>query len=107
MRLTARAAAAATLLIAISVGGTAFAQKKGGILRTYDPDSPGGMSIMEESTVFARGPMMGVFNNLIMFDQHKPQVSLALDRARSGDKLGVERGRDRADVQAPPGRQIS
>jgi peptide/nickel transport system substrate-binding protein len=34
------------------------------------------MSILEESTVFAEGPMMGVFNNLIMFDQHLKQNSL-------------------------------
>src|SRR5215831_10477060 len=38
---------------------TAAAQKPGGVLKTYDPDSPGGMSIMEEATVFAAGPMMG------------------------------------------------
>jgi peptide/nickel transport system substrate-binding protein len=77
MRSTLGAAvAASTLVIAISAGSTAFAQKPGGILRTYDPDSPGGMSIMEEATVFARGPMMGVFNNLIMFDQHVAQNSL-------------------------------
>jgi peptide/nickel transport system substrate-binding protein len=77
MRSTLGAAvAASTLVIAISAGSTAFAQKPGGILRTYDPDSPGGMSIMEEATIFARGPMMGVFNNLIMFDQHVAQNSL-------------------------------
>src|SRR5262249_28316989 len=34
------------------------------------------MSIHEEATVFAEGPMMGVFNNLVMFDQHVPQNSL-------------------------------
>ena len=60
----------------MSAGGTASAQKHGGILRIYNPDSPGGMSILEEATVFARGPMMGVFNNLVMFDQHVPQNSL-------------------------------
>jgi peptide/nickel transport system substrate-binding protein len=77
MKSTLRAAGAATgLLIALACGGAAFAQKPGGILKTYDPDSPGNMSIMEQSTVFARGPMMGVFNNLIMFDQHVPQDSL-------------------------------
>ena len=63
------------LVFAISAG-PALAQKQGGILKTYDPDSPGGMSILEEATVFARGPMSGVFNNLIMFDQHVPQNSL-------------------------------
>jgi peptide/nickel transport system substrate-binding protein len=34
------------------------------------------MSILEEATVFARGPMMGVFNNLVVFDQHVTQNSL-------------------------------
>src|SRR5947207_13433863 len=60
----------------VLMGGAADAQKRGGILKTYDPDSPGGMSPQEEATVFARGPMMGVFNNLIIFDQHVPQNSL-------------------------------
>src|SRR5262245_58098719 len=64
------------LLPILFVCHTAAAQKSGGVLKTYDPDSPGGMSIMEEATVFAEGPMMGVFNNLIMFDQHVPQNSL-------------------------------
>ena len=63
--------------IAMSSATPALAQKQGGILRTYDPDSPEGLSIQEEATVFARGPMMGVFNNLIMYDQHVPQNSLA------------------------------
>jgi peptide/nickel transport system substrate-binding protein len=70
------AAVASTLLIAASGGGTASAQKAGGILRMYSIDSPSSMSILEESTVFAEGPMMGVFNNLIMFDQHVKQNSL-------------------------------
>src|ERR1700758_5809979 len=55
---------------------TALAQKAGGILRMYTPDSPASMSILEESTVFAEGPMMGVFNNLVMVDQHVKQTSL-------------------------------
>src|ERR1700730_2242031 len=77
MKLNLRAAAAGSaLVIAISIGGAALAQKQGGVLKTYDPDSPGGLSIQEEATVFARGPMMGVFNNLIMYDQHVPQNSL-------------------------------
>ena len=47
-----------------------------GILKMYSPDSPASMSIHEEATVFAEGPMMGVFNNLVMFDQHVPRNSL-------------------------------
>ena len=70
------AVAAGVLLISISGGGTASAQKRGGILRMYSIDSPAGMSILEESTVFAEGPMTGLFNNLIIFDQHVRQNSL-------------------------------
>jgi peptide/nickel transport system substrate-binding protein len=77
MRPNLRAAVAAGVsLIAMADAGTAFAQKSGGILRMYSPDSPASMSILEEATVFAEGPMMGVFNNLVMFDQHVKQNSL-------------------------------
>src|SRR5271169_3467328 len=75
-KLRIAAIAASVLLIAISAGGTAFAQKQGGILRMYTPDSPASMSIHEEVTVYAQGPMMGVFNNLVMFDQQVKQDSL-------------------------------
>ena len=34
------------------------------------------MSPLEEATGFAVGPMMGVFNNLVLFDQHVKQNSL-------------------------------
>src|SRR6516225_8869124 len=54
----------------------AFAQKPGGVLRIPMGTSPASMSIHEESTIAALGPMMGVFNNLVMFDQHVPQNSL-------------------------------
>src|SRR5881398_1884335 len=43
----------------------------------YDPDSPPTMSILEEATIGSQAPMMGVFNNLVMFDQHVPQNSLS------------------------------
>src|SRR6516225_6437751 len=64
------------LLIVLFAMSTALAQKPGGVLRMYSPDSPASMSILEEATVFAEGPMMGVFNNLVMYDQHVPQNSL-------------------------------
>jgi len=54
----------------------ALAQKSGGILKMYDPDSPASMSIHEEATIVSERPMMGVFNNLVMFDQHVKQNSL-------------------------------
>jgi peptide/nickel transport system substrate-binding protein len=69
-------AIAAPLLVSLSAAGPVAAQKTGGILKMYTPDSPASMSIHEEATVFAQRPMMGVFNNLVMFDQHVKQNSL-------------------------------
>ncbi len=74
--LGAFATAAAFLVVTLLAAGPAVSQKSGGILKMYSPDSPASMSILEESTVFAEGPMMGVFNNLVLFDQHVPQNSL-------------------------------
>ncbi len=68
---------AGALLVAMLAAGPASAQKQGGVLKMYTPDSPASMSILEEATVFAQGPMMGVFNNLVMFNQHVKQNSLA------------------------------
>ena len=68
---------ASALLAALLTAGTAFAQKSGGILQMLDFASPASMSIHEESTITAGIPMMGVFNNLVVFDQHVAQNSLA------------------------------
>ena len=54
----------------------AHAQKQGGILRVQHRDSPSSMSIHEEGTISTVLPVMGVFNNLAVYDQHKPQNSL-------------------------------
>src|SRR5262252_7667508 len=66
-------AMAAPLLVALE---PALAQKSGGILKMYSPDSPASMSVHEEATFVAEGPTMGVFNNLAMFDQHTKQNTL-------------------------------
>jgi peptide/nickel transport system substrate-binding protein len=63
-------AAAVGLLTAWGGGELAFAQKPGGILKMYLVDSPPSMSILEEATPVSQAPLMGVFNNLVMFDQH-------------------------------------
>src|SRR5881227_2265463 len=65
------------VLLVIGIAYPAAAQKPGGILREYMIDSPASMSIHEETTVVAERPMMGVMNNLVMFDQHVKQNSLA------------------------------
>jgi peptide/nickel transport system substrate-binding protein len=66
----------AALAIAFITGQQASAQKRGGILKLASPASPASMSPIEEATIVAQMPMMGVFNNLVLFDQHLPQVSL-------------------------------
>src|SRR5215510_4956277 len=75
MRYLGAFAMTAPLLLAV-VAEPALAQKSGGILKMYSPDSPASMSIHEEATFVAEGPMMGVFNNLVLFDQHVKQNSL-------------------------------
>src|SRR3981189_3595549 len=70
-----RAAMLAALMLA-AVSGMAVAQKPGGILKIPHGDSPASMSILEESTIVSEGPMMAVFNNLVMFDQHIAQNRL-------------------------------
>jgi peptide/nickel transport system substrate-binding protein len=64
------------LLTGLGAVDTALAQKAGGILKIYTPDSPASMSPLEEATVFAVAPMMGVFNNLVVFNQSVKQNSL-------------------------------
>src|SRR5215831_18597681 len=70
-------AAIGGLLMGWTPGDPATAQKAGGILQMLDFASPASMSIHEESTITAGIPMMGVFNNLVVFDQHVPQNSVA------------------------------
>ena len=70
-------AGAGALVAAIAVSQAALAQKHGGILTEYMIDSPASMSIHEEATVVAERPVMGVFNNLVIFNQHVKQNSLA------------------------------
>jgi len=63
------------LMLALTTTGAAFAQKAGGVLRIYHRDSPASMSIHEEGTVGVLLPMMGVFSNLMLYDQHVAQNS--------------------------------
>ena len=84
-------AAAAWLLVAIPAT-EASAPKAGGVLKIYNRDSPASMSILEEATLSTVLSMMGVFNNLVVYDQHVAQNSeqsivpeLATDWAWSED----------------------
>ena len=53
-----------------------FAQKLGGILRVHAIDSPPSLSMHEEIDAVPARATMGVFNNLVMFDQHVKQNSI-------------------------------
>jgi peptide/nickel transport system substrate-binding protein len=68
-------AIAAPLLVVLAAEPVA-AQKHGGVLSIPVFDNPASMSIHEESAILAERAMMGVFNNLVMFDQHVKQNSV-------------------------------
>jgi peptide/nickel transport system substrate-binding protein len=54
----------------------AVAEKDGGTLRVYHRSNAPSASIHEEATIDTVQPFMGVFNNLVMFDQSKPINSM-------------------------------
>ncbi|MEK9776398.1 MAG: ABC transporter substrate-binding protein, partial [Quisquiliibacterium sp.] len=60
-------------LIAFTAGalstGAAYAQKKGGILKMHHRGNPPTASIHEDATYSTNIPFMGIFNNLVMYDQ--------------------------------------
>src|SRR5881394_819991 len=64
------------LIVAAAMGllaGPAAAQKSGGVLKFFHRDSPASMSILEEATISTVAPIMSVFNNLVLFNQHEKQ----------------------------------
>jgi peptide/nickel transport system substrate-binding protein len=67
---------AAGFWAALAIAAPVQAERPGGILRINTPDSTASVSIHEEATVFAQRSMMGVFNNLVIYDQHARQASL-------------------------------
>ena len=68
------------LALAIFLPFAAQAQTAGGTLRITHRDSPASLSMHEEGTNSVATPMMPVFNNLVIFDQHVKQNSQAAIR---------------------------
>src|SRR6266480_5194240 len=66
-------AAASLLLLALCATTTASAQKTGGVLKISFFDNPASLSLHEEATGAALRPAMGIFNNLVMYNQHEAQ----------------------------------
>ena len=100
-------AATSALLIATSGGGTAFAQKPGGILKMYIWDNPPSMSMLDGVNPLAQRATMGVFNNLIMFDQHVKQSSLESIVPDLATGWSWNEEGDCADLAAAPRRQMA
>jgi len=76
--MTAKLAALATILAVASIAPTQAAEPKhGGILHIYHRETPPSLSIHEEATFSVNVPAMGLFNNLVIYDQHKEQNSMA------------------------------
>src|SRR5216683_1654259 len=69
-------AAAVAVVVAMFTAGATHAQKPGGVLKMSHFDSPASMSPHEEATAATLRPMMGVFNNLVVFKQDEPQNTL-------------------------------
>ena len=70
-------ALATALLTSLTfVGAQAQTPKHGGILHIYHRETPPSLSIHEEATFSVNAPAMGIYNNLILYDQHKPQTSI-------------------------------
>src|SRR5438094_3130723 len=76
---------AAGSLAAVFAAVPAWAQKSGGVLRMPIGNSPASMSIHEEATRIAVTPIMAVFNNLVIFDQHVPQNTFESIRPELAD----------------------
>jgi peptide/nickel transport system substrate-binding protein len=66
----------AALLGALAASVPASAEKQGGVLRVFHRDSPASMSILEEASISTAMPVMSVFNNLVLYDQHQKKNSI-------------------------------
>ena len=93
--------AAAVLILA----GSAAAQtpKSGGILKIYQRDSPASASIHEEATFSNNVPFMGIFNNLVIFDQHIAQNTPETIRPELADSWAWSDGGKTLTFKLHPG----
>ena len=65
------------------------------------------MSIHEEGTISVVAPMMPIFNNLVVFNQHEKQNRLDNIVPDLAESWTCERGRQGSDLQTAPGRQMA
>jgi peptide/nickel transport system substrate-binding protein len=67
----------ATTQLGVLAAAPSLAQQPGGTIRMSHFDSPASMSPHEEATAAVNRPMMSVFNNLVMYDQHVAKNTMA------------------------------
>ena len=92
---------------ALTLGNTALAQKSGGVLKIYHRDSPASMSVLEEASLSTSMPMMPVFNNLVIYDQHVAQNSRDLIVPDLAESWSTSDDGTRLHLQAAPRRQMA
>ena len=97
------ASAAAALLAA----APALAQKQGGTLRMYLWDSPPSASIHEEATVSTVVPFMAIFNNLVLYDQHKQLNTMDTIQPELATSWAWDDEQDQAHLQAAQRREVA
>ena len=68
--------ASACVFACTLIAASGFAQKRGGTLVVPHIDTPPSPSIQEEATASVVIPFMSLYNNLVIFDQHKPQNTM-------------------------------
>src|SRR5690349_19040571 len=68
---------ACAAIISACLISSSRAQQSGGTLRIIHRDSPASLSIHEEATNSVVVPAMALFNNLVIFDQHKAQNTMS------------------------------
>jgi peptide/nickel transport system substrate-binding protein len=70
-------ALAAAVFATITLSTAQSAEPKhGGVIKFYHRETPPSLSIHEEATFSVNAPAMAIFNNLVIYDQHKPQASM-------------------------------
>jgi peptide/nickel transport system substrate-binding protein len=76
MKIPTRCLGLAAAAAIVSVSSPSLAQKAGGVLKIQHMDTPPSASIHEEATVSSVVPFMGLYNNLVIFDQNVARNSL-------------------------------
>src|SRR6516165_294820 len=102
-----KGSAAATALALVLAGGTAAAQKSGGILRVYSAEKPARPQYLRAGNTLGPGPADG---RLQQSDPIRPACGTEQprdDQTRPRDKMVMERRRHGTDIHLAPGCEVA